>query len=603
MMLGLGSSIARSEPDVFGLGNGQHGPLRVQDAGVVLNTATALSAPVAAGDVTLTVRDSSGFSAGELVLVLQVQAEGPPPATGTLPPLDVTATGAGRWELARLEAVTPGLLRLTAPLVAGYAAPGSQVVRVPEHTDVTVPTGASLRAAPWDGGVGGVLALLASGAVLNEGTVSADGAGFRGGAFAVMSSQPFGCVAPDQSFATGGASKGESLFSAAPGAPTHGFGALGNGAGGGNCHDSGGGGGGHMGAGGQGGRSVPSDGSRDVGGRGGAALRYPPLSRLLFGGGGGSASGNSPSGTPGTAGGGILYMRAAEVHGMGRFSANGLAASPSQTDGAGGGGAGGSVTVRSASRLDCGAISASGGKGGDNLDSGLHGPGGGGGGGLVWVQSSHGTCPTSALAGTAGRPSALSDGGTYGAGPVSGNQPEATGAVVVLDAGFAVPSVPGWLSPGEGALDVGPRPLLEGTAEPDTTVHVFLDGAVLGTVSPSPSGTFSLTPTVDLSPGPHDVRAAAERLGVRSVLSAPRSFTVASVAEDAGVAEDGGSPGPDAGVPDTDAGSLDPSDVGPGEPLALTVGCGCGTARVSGSGTLLLGVLGLWLLRSRRRRA
>ena len=400
LVLGLVSSTARAEPDVFGLGTGQHGPLRVQGAAVVLNTATALSSPAVAGEVTLAVRDSSGFSAGELVLVLQVQAEGPAPATGTLPPLDVTATGAGRWELGRLESVAPNLLRLTAPLVSGYAAPGSQVVRVPEHTDVHVLPGASLQAAPWDGSQGGVLALLASGTVLNEGAVSADGAGFRGGAFAVMSSQPFGCVAPNQSFATGGARKGEGLFSAVPGAPTHGFGALGNGAGGGNCHDSGGGGGGHVGAGGNGGFSVPSDNSRDVGGRGGAALRYPPLERLLFGGGGGSASGNSSSGTAGAAGGGILYMRANAVTGTGRFSASGLAASVSGTDGAGGGGAGGSVTVRVAGRLDCSSLSAAGGRGGDNNNSGLHGPGGGGGGGLVWVQAVGGACPTAAPAGT-----------------------------------------------------------------------------------------------------------------------------------------------------------------------------------------------------------
>lgn len=598
MVLGLVPFTARSEPDVFGLGNGQHGPLRIQDAGVVLDTASALVAPAFAGDVTLTVRDSSGFSAGELVLVLQVLAEGPAPDAGTSPPLDVSTMGAGRWEFARLDSVSSGLLRLTAPLVSGYTAPGSQVVRVPEHTDVTVLPGASLQAAPWDGGVGGVLALLASGVVLNEGTVSADGAGLRGGAFAIMSTQPFGCVDFNQSFDTGGARKGEGLFSAVPGAPTHGFGALGNGAGGGNCHDSGGGGGGHVGAGGQGGRSVPSDGSRDVGGRGGAALRYVPLTRWLFGGGGGSAAGNSSSGTPGAAGGGVLYLRAAEVHGAGRFSANGLSAGTSSTDGAGGGGAGGSVTVRSAGRLDCAVVSASGGNGGGNNNAGLHGPGGGGGGGLVWTQSSAGTCPTSAVAGSAGRPSAQTDGGTYGAGPASSTAPEATGAAVEVDAGFAVPSAPEWTQPAEGASDVGPRPLLEGTAEPDTTVHVFLDGLEVSTVQPLPSGTFSLTLGVDLVPGPHTVRAAAERLGVRSVLSAPRSFSVASPQEDGGVTV------PDAGVSDTDGGSAGPDPSGIREPRALTVGCGCGTAGMSGGGGALLpGLLGLWLLRSGRHRA
>ena len=41
----------------------------------------------------------------------------------------------------------------------------------------------SLLAPPWDGRSGGVLAFLATDAVLNQGLISADGAGFRGGVF------------------------------------------------------------------------------------------------------------------------------------------------------------------------------------------------------------------------------------------------------------------------------------------------------------------------------------------------------------------------------------------------------------------------------------
>ncbi|MBL8955248.1 MAG: hypothetical protein JNK82_31025 [Myxococcaceae bacterium] len=57
------------------------------------------------------------------------------------------------------------------------------------------------------------------------------------------------------------------------------------GGGGGNCHSAGGGAGSHVGQGGQGGYSWDSDGTRDVGGRGGARVIVPD-DRLTFGGGG-----------------------------------------------------------------------------------------------------------------------------------------------------------------------------------------------------------------------------------------------------------------------------------------------------------------------------
>ncbi|MDY7230300.1 adventurous gliding motility protein AgmC [Hyalangium rubrum] len=569
-LLGLGlllaSTASRAEVDVFGLGNGQHGALRVQRMDTIINEATALTAKASAGATALTVASESGFAAGELVLVLQVYAEGPAPTEVPSGPLSLSTTGAGRWEFARLESVASGSLRLTAPLVGTFNTPGAQVVRVPEYSSVHVQPGASLMATSWNGIQGGVLAFLSTGSVLNQGDITVEGAGFRGGPFATVSSRFTGCEEPNQSEETGGAHKGGGIFRIATGAFTHGYAALGNAGGGGNCQDAGGGGGGHGGAGGQGGYST--DGARDVGGRGGQALRYEPLSRMMFGGGGGAGAGNASGqagsgGTAGGPGGGILYMRARSFQGsQGRVLANGRSSTAAGNDGAGGGGAGGHITLRVEGRLDCASLQAHGGNGGDSEDAQAHGPGGGGGGGVVLVQAETLACTATALPGSAGTAEGAA-GGTYGATPPSTTQPENQGATTTLNEAFGAPEAPLWLLPAQGERTT-PRPRLEGTARAGSTVSLFLEGALLGSVQASESGAFAFLPAQDLAEGPHEVRAVADRLGVRGALSEPRAFTV-------------------------------------GAPLAqaLEVGCGCGAA--SSAGGPWLAALGALLWASARR--
>lgn len=567
VLLALGlclfSAAAWAEPDVFGLGNGQHGALRVQRVDTTINVATPLTASVPAGGTVLSVGDTTGFGAGELVLVHQVFAEGTPPASGTPPPLEVAPTGAGRWELARVESVDASGLRLTAPLVSSFTAPGAQVVRVPEYTSVHVQLDSSLLAPPWDGSSGGVLAFLATGAVLNQGVISADGAGFRGGQHGAVSTRFTGCTELDQSWETGGSDKGEGLFSLPPFEHLHGYGALGNAGGGGNCRDAGGGGGGHGSAGGQGGHSATSDGARDVGGRGGAALRYEPLSRLMFGGGGGAGAGtSSTNGTSGGAGGGIIYFRARDLQGsQGFIRANGASAA-SATGGAGGGGAGGHITLRVEDRMDCTGIEARGGNGGANTDTTLRGPGGGGGGGVVLVQGATLVCAATVLPGVAGRTSAAE--GTHGATPTDNEQPDAQGVVTSIHEPFSPPVVQ-WVLPADGE-STSPRPRLQATTQGGAVVSLFLDDAPLGTLEAPADGRFTFDFTADLAPGPHQVRAYAERLGVRGATSDPRAFT-----------------------------------VGPLTPLELDVGCGCGATSPTGSAVLGAAVLLLVRLRGRRR--
>ncbi|PTL76674.1 hemagglutinin [Vitiosangium sp. GDMCC 1.1324] len=574
LVLALLPAAVRADADVFGLGNGQHGALDVVEAGVVINASTPLTAEAPAGATELGVADESAFAPGELVLVLQVGDELPlDEYRKGGDTLDVQDWGAGRWELARLLGVAPGVLRLEAPLLRRFALV-SQVVRVPEFTEVRISERGSLRARPWNGRSGGVLAFLATGTVYNQGGLSAKGAGYRGGeAESGVATALYGCAQEDGDAPSGGgASKGEGLASGLSGAPTHGYGRLANAGGGGNCHDSGGGGGGHVGRGGKGGMSSQET-VRDVGGRGGMPLRYSsPRERLLFGGGGGAGI----EGSSGGAGGGILFVRARSLLGSGEGStltASGQDA-PSAVSihgGGGGGGAGGTVHVRIAEGLGCTSLQARGGVGASSDIS----PGGGGGGGSLFVQAAGGVptslCKASAGAGLAG----YSPTGTRGAEPISEGDSNFDGSVSVITEGFSVPPVPTWVSPGAGAADVEPLPRLEGKTAPGATVQVLLDGAPLGApVVADASGGFAVVPSTELASGAHEARAWAELLGARSATSAPLGFTVS----------DGSSAGGD--------GEVD-------EGLALRVGFGCGVA--SGRGAWGLGLAVLALALGRRR--
>jgi hypothetical protein len=445
--------VALAEKDGFGLGNGQHGALQVRDTGVVINASTGLASDAHAGATELSVENASSFAAGELVLVLQM-GDTVSLAQSREDALDLESAGlgVGRWELARLAGTASGVLRLSAPLVKGFT-PLSQVVRVPEYTDVRVSSNGSLRAPSWNGRVGGVLAFLATGTVFNQGLLDADGMGLRGGAAERgVAVDLYDCAELDgPATSGGGARKGEGLASRPTDALAHGYARFANGGGGGNCHDAGGGGGGHIGRGGQGGRSSQEAMDRDVGGRGGMALRYPPLERLLLGGGGGAGI----EGSAGGAGGGIVFVRAREIQGprpRGIITANGVGSLSDKAlhGGGGGGGAGGTVHVRVSERLGCTVLSA---KGGVGADSGIS-PGGGGGGGLLLVQAPGGVpseCTASVSAGLSG----YTPEGARGAEPIVAGTPEFEGRVEVIDQAFAEPPAPTGGAPDMLDLRVG----------------------------------------------------------------------------------------------------------------------------------------------------
>jgi uncharacterized repeat protein (TIGR01451 family) len=363
------------------------------------------------GDVTT----PDDIRAGDLVLIVQMQdASINTTNSNAYGSGDVINQGSGQtdmgssgsYEYAIADSTVSaenggGTLTLKKPLINTYTSAAAtttsgqrrfQVIRVPQYASAKVL--GTMFATPWDGNVGGILAIDTFGTFdLNGQRLSVNEAGFRGGYGPKNNYQAARTDFVAQTNSSLGSGKGEgvagtprflatkALSNVDPinGAPvwtggftdngaTNGYpggdtgrGAPGNAGGGGNYHNAGGGGGGNGGNGGQGGlpwdEGTPSV-SKDAGGRPGSSslTNVPTPMRVFMGGGGGGGEANdAPQGVPGGAGGGIVMLRAGTIinnsTSPGKIYANGTngdrGAFNSNPDGAGGGGAGGTVLIQS----------------------------------------------------------------------------------------------------------------------------------------------------------------------------------------------------------------------------------------------------------------
>lgn len=245
---------------------------------------------------------TTGFSAGDLALIIQVQdalvnntdssAYGDgvtgDPATGS-----TSLRNAGVYEFKRVVSATANSITLDSPLANTYTTASAdattghrrfQVVRVPQFASLTLPGGV-LGVTAWDGRTGGLFVLDVSGTLnMNGTTINADAVGFRGGgsqgATEIVGSN-ITTYASAQATGTPpanlGAAKGEGIAGTPrfvrSGTVSNGYtgtslgvsgyangldlarGAAGNAGGGGTQHNAGGGGGGNAGTGGRGGNS------------------------------------------------------------------------------------------------------------------------------------------------------------------------------------------------------------------------------------------------------------------------------------------------------------------------------------------------------------
>ena len=319
------------------------------------------------------------IATGDILLIIQMQgAQFFLPATTTLATYGSNAGGgngmittnlmAGNMEFIVATNAVPvggGTLNILSGLTYNYAytpygATGQykyQVIRVSTHFNIQL--GATINAPNWNGSTGGVVVMSAVNQFdFNGKTISATGAGFRGGGGRSLGGQA-GLNKNDfygPSTNNADASKAEGIagtpryiyFGGAlvdNGVANEGYpggsyarGAPGNAGGGAtdsdpvsNDQNAGGGGGGNGGTGGGGGNGWFSFGT--TGGRGGTAfqtfgptVKYYSPSRLIMGGGGGAGTTNNGSGTPGSGvasggatGGGMVIVNSSTIIGVGNY--------------------------------------------------------------------------------------------------------------------------------------------------------------------------------------------------------------------------------------------------------------------------------------------
>lgn len=323
--------------DSIDFGNGRDGALVISE-----NTIDRPIDSIASGTVGTNILSATNplFEAGQKVFIHQSRG-----------------VNHGTYEENEIASYTAGTITLVNALKNSYKSSGkdaAQVIVKKQYTDVTVQAGKTLVAKWWSGSVGGILAFDVSGTLTVDGTITANGRGFRGG--------------------TGGrrdvvnASSGEGELS--PGI-TGGTGVKdfvdNNGGGGGNAGSyrdtSGGGqGAGHATDGGMGERN----GGRGEPDRVGEAYGTPTLALMDLGaGGGGGYEDGGGVGDFGGRGGGILFLSAPTITVSGYIRTTGYNGEAGTHQG-GGAGAGGSILLRvNTANLRNGAVGASGGVGGN----------------------------------------------------------------------------------------------------------------------------------------------------------------------------------------------------------------------------------------------
>ncbi|HWK05898.1 MAG TPA: hypothetical protein VNS58_19790 [Puia sp.] len=413
---------------------GQQALVSAGSTSVVIGAATHGSTPINIGDV---------------LLIIQMQGAQINATNGSVYGDGVSGSGylansqllAGNMEYVVATNAVPlsgGTLSLLAPTVnqyksAAFTTDGQytyQVIHVPAYYNLVL--GATVTPPYWDGSTGGVIVLNVVNVLnMNGQTISASGAGFRGGAGVKITGGPdhntdYASVSGTNANLGAGigdhASKGEGIagtprlinsnnygsftINTAEGYFNGSFamGAPGNAGGGGTDYlpatqndNSGGGGGGNGGGGGKGGNSYSAN--QPVGGNPGAFFAQNSPIRLVMGGGGGAGDNNDGTGSlpygfsaSGATGGGIVIIYAQSIINAGIINVNGMSAdSTEHNDGSGGGGAGGSVLLDAGSGQSNVTVFANGGDGGINDGAYgsthyAHGPGGGGGGGVVYAN-------------------------------------------------------------------------------------------------------------------------------------------------------------------------------------------------------------------------
>lgn len=461
--------------------------LNAQSIGGIVNIYTAVTNMTSNS---VTVSSAMGFAVGDRVLLIQMKGA-TINQTNTASFGQIVALGsAGNFEFTNIASISGNTITFVSNLCKPFVVSGKvQLIRVPVYNQATI--NAVVTASPWNGSTGGVVAIEATTSLTFNNSIDVSGKGFVGGA---VTTGWFMCNDPN--YASSGASagkKGEGI-ALAPLNLDGNRAPLANGGGGANSGNPGAGGGSNGGVGGRGGNQF--SGSCPVNtafGMGGYALDYSTYRAYLGGGGGGGYKDNGLNATPGSNGGGIVFIITPTIIGNNQqIAANGLnVIGNTDSEGAGAGGAGGCVyllTQNVSSNLN---VNVSGGNGGNIFStmwsSACHGPGGGGGGGAIVFQQA--TTPTNVVPVlSGGNPGTILHTGPACAGSSFGAQAGAAGQLVFNYA----PPAPG-TPPNLGQDTL----ICAGTAitlQPDSsyTAYTWSNGANTASITINAAGTYWL---------------------------------------------------------------------------------------------------------------
>ena len=361
-------------------------------------------------DNSIIVTNSDGFEVDDQVLLIQMSGatinSSNNAAYGDIENLGST----GRYEKARIAAINGPLITLESALVFTYDLNARvQLVSFPQLENATVTS--DISPLPWDGQLGGVLALEVNNTLTLNANIDASNTGFAGGTPDIIPANDCNAftVANDFFYPFNnwrGARKGNGVAPIMVGMES-GRGPQANGGGGANDHNSGGGGGANVTAGGNGGEN-DEPGFFGCDGRfpglGGKALPTEPT-RLFMGGGGGAGHENNDVSVDGGRGGGIIIIIANTlVSNNASIRSNGASPSTISGDGGSGAGAGGTIVLSTANGSGTLSVEATGGMGGTVNNSSTQrcfGPGGGGSGGRIISAVSPGITTTFSVNGGA----------------------------------------------------------------------------------------------------------------------------------------------------------------------------------------------------------
>ena len=331
---------------------------------------------------------------GDLIMVYQAQGANMN-TSNTIAYGDITShNSAGLYEFKYVQSISSNTITCQTPFSNSYLISGRvQIIKVPQYANLTINFNSSIIAKAWKDTTisstgyrfGGIVAIHALN-IVNNGTVSANSSGFRGGAAHVGAPYVTGVTAITTTVVVQGGEKGESVFGFQSEYDSNGGrysrGAPANGGGGGSSTNAGAGGGGNgyngnpwtgqgvmivnannplsawsldpgyianansltnSSGGGKGGyawgdvngnatihapgsfANWQGDARRAVGGVGGRPLlNINSESRIYFGGGGGAGEGNNGAASSGGNGGGIIYIISTNsISGTGLISSNG----------------------------------------------------------------------------------------------------------------------------------------------------------------------------------------------------------------------------------------------------------------------------------------